>query len=273
MTATIRWAAAMLAMTTILWAGFAAGARAQDTTDRPPPSWAGTTTEVPYVVAPPNTPVPTPPPSELPLDATGREYHPGYPAARLADVHVQAIAATVRDYLRRQGFPVYDYPVWVTPTLTTTYYPGTVRAAATVLGPVLRTAETARYYRWWVDLSETLIHEYLHSVRDVRIYVTLTPGERRVEEGAIHAASDELLRRFVRARYGLPDDMGRPDYAATSEPYARFAAMVRGVSRRAVCSRTPDARAARVWRYDLIRADRAGRQAMWTAAVNRRCGR
>lgn len=247
-------------------------ARGQD--DRPPPSWAGSTTEVPYTVAPPNTPAPIPPPSELPLDANGREYHPAYPDARLADVDVQALAANVRAWLQRQGFRVYDYPVWVTPELTTIYYPNqTVWAAATQLGPIIRTALTARYYRWYAALAEVLIHEYLHSVRDVTIYRDVTPAERRVEEGAITAASDELTRRFLKARYGLPDDAGVPLWDANTDPYSRFAAMVRGVSRRATCARHPDTRAARVWRYQLIRADRAGRQAMWAAATTRRCGR
>lgn len=267
MTATIRWAAAMLAMTTILWAGFAAGARAQDTTDRPPPSWAGTTTEVPYTVAPPNTPAPIPPPSELPLDANGREYHPAYPDARLADVDVQALAANVRAWLQRQGFRVYDYPVWVTPELTTSYYPNqTVWAAATQLGPIIRTALTARYYRWYAALAEVLIHEYLHSVRDVTIYRDVTPAERRIEEGAITAASDELTRRFLKARYGLPDDAGVPLWDANTDPYSRFAAMVRGVSRRAT-GRPVNSPEARTWRYRLVKADRAARAVMWARAT------
>jgi hypothetical protein len=203
-------------MTTVLWAGFAAGAHAT-TVDPAPPA-------------------------------------------------AQQVATEVRRYLWRQGFPTYDQPMWVTDRIDSVYYPSSmVTAVASSWGPVVN-RYTLTGTDWRYTLAGILIHEYLHGMRDVTEYASLTPGERAVEEGAVEAAAQDLLPRFACAVWRDCNPTGWWVAGESSGDYARFVAMVRGVSRRATGKPVTSA-AARTWRYRLVNADRDERAAMWAAAT------
>lgn len=192
-------------------------------------------------------------------------------AARAADWQPasprdQRTAAQVSEWLTRNGFNVKPDPMWVTDSIPNYYYPGeTVEAAATSRGPLLIRAVTtgpdARY-----TVSMTLIHEYLHSLREPAEYATLTPAERHVEEGAVTAVTEDLAPRFWCAVWGDCSPGGTMVFAEANWSYARWAAMVRGVSGRATRSRWSTQRA-RAWRYQLVRANRDERAAMWAQAT------
>lgn len=178
----------------------------------------------------------------------------------------QRIAAQVRGWLIRQGFPVYQQPVWVVNEIPSPWLPTSeVAAVATTAGPVLRQDITVGPDSRQM-VAETLIHEYLHSMRDTREYATLTPGERIIEEGAVTAVTEDLAVRFECAVWRECGPAGTMVFAESSGDYAAWAAMVRGVSGRAVGARWISPRA-RAWRYRLVKADRAARAVMWERAT------
>jgi len=253
-----RLIAAMVAA--ILLATIAAAARGQEA---PLPSWSGTVT--------PGDPLP-PQPTEQ--DRAQLEVQGPAPGAELGAPWAQAVATDVRAYMRRAGFPVYEHPVWFAPALRSSIYPDlAIAGMATPRGPVVSGESVppdGRYPEADDDLAYYLVHEYLHSIRDTREYVQLTDGERRVEEGLAAAVTDDMMERFLLTRRGYTPWV--TVYGAQADPYSRWAAMVRGVSRRATCKRW-DSRPARVWRYRLMRADRVTRAALWQSATTMRCGR
>lgn len=187
-------------------------------------------------------------------------------AAELAVGRDQLTATQVREWLVRQGFPVYDRPMWVADTIISPYATTSeIAAVASPAGPVLvRGVTTGPDSR--LTVANTLIHEYLHSMRDTREYASLTPAERRVEEGAVTAVTEDLSPRFECAVWRGCGPTGWLVFDASGDRYSRWAAMVRGVSRRAT-GRPVTSPQARAWRYQLVRADRAARAVMWARAT------
>lgn len=194
------------------------------------------------------------------------------PAAAAADwqpasARDQRTATQVAAWLTRQGFPVKPDPMWVTDSIPNDWYPGEgyVAATATARGPLLiRAVTTGPDAKWTVSM--TLIHEYLHSLRDPAQYAALTAAERHVEEGAVTAVTEDLTPRFWCAVWRECGPSTVMVFGESSGLYAAWAAMVRGVSGRAVSGRWTSPQA-RKWRYELVKADRAQRAAMWTAVT------
>lgn len=178
----------------------------------------------------------------------------------LAGPGAQRTALEVRSWLVRQGFPVYDRPVWSQPFIESPWARDgeLVLAVASPAGPVVVRALSDRG-----DLADVLIHEYLHSLRDVNEYAGLSPAERAVEEGVVTAVTDDLFPRFACAAWRECGPSGWLLFGESGDRYSRWAAMVRGVSRRAT-GRPVWSPQARAWRYRLVRADRAARAALWT---------
>ena len=180
-----------------------------------------------------------------------------------ASARDQRTAVEVAGWLQRQGFPIKPDPMWVTDSIPNDWYPGEgrVEAAATSRGPLLIRDVTvgpdAKY-----TVSMVLIHEYLHSLRDPAGYARLSYQERSIEEGVVTAVTEDLAPRFWCAVWRECGPNGVMVFGESSGLYARWAAMVRGVSGRAVGARW-SSRAARAWRYRLVRAGRVERAAMW----------